>query len=165
MRIECAQMKKIIRKGLQEVDIMSFLVPRRQHGTVANSFFDDSFFTPFFDMKDMFGSAGFRVDVKDKKDHYELDAELPGVPKDQIDIGIENGVLTISADMNSEKSEEREHYVYSERRVGKFQRSFQLDGVEEEGIKAAYENGVLKLMLPKKKTQMEDRKRRIDIES
>lgn len=144
---------------------MSFLVPRRQHGTVANSFFDDSFFTPFFDMKDMFGSAGFRVDVKDKQDHYELDAELPGVPKDQIDIGIENGVLTISADMNSEKSEEREHYVYSERRVGKFQRSFQLDGVEEEGIKAAYENGVLKLMLPKKKTQMEDRKRRIDIES
>ena len=143
---------------------MSFMVPRRRNNSLNRSWMDDSFFHSFFDMGDMFGSSSFRVDIKDKKDHYELEAELPGVPQDQIEITVEDGMLTIAANMNAEKKEEREEYVYSERRMGRFQRSFSLDGIKEEGIKAKYSNGVLKLELPKDETTVIDRKRRIEIE-
>ena len=124
----------------------------------------DSFFNPFFEMGDMIGSSAFRVDVKDKRDHYQIEAELPGVSRDQIEITAQDGVLTIAANMNMEKQEEKEDYVYSERRMGRFQRSFNLDGIREEGIKAAYENGVLKLTLPKEDVKKADHARRIEIE-
>lgn len=147
---------------------MSFLMPYRKNNSAlsaGNSLFDDSFFAPFFDMGDRMGSSAFRVDVKEKKDHYELQAELPGVPQDKIEIVTENGYLTISADMNSEKKEEKDNYIYSERRSGHFQRSFNLEGIREEGITAKYENGVLKLELPKEAPVPEGGKqRRIDIQ-
>lgn len=127
-------------------------------------FMTDSFFNPFFEMGDMIGSSAFRVDVKDKRDHYQIEAELPGVSRDQIEITAQDGVLTIAANMNMEKQEEKEDYVYSERRMGRFQRSFNLDGIREEGIKAAYENGVLKLTLPKEDVKKADHARRIEIE-
>jgi HSP20 family protein len=127
-------------------------------------FMTDSFFNPFFEMGDMIGSPAFRVDVKDKRDHYQIEAELPGVSRDQIEITAQDGVLTIAANMNMEKQEEKEDYVYSERRMGRFQRSFNLDGIREEGIKAAYENGVLKLTLPKEDVKKADHARRIEIE-
>lgn len=97
------------------------LIPFRRHHSLshpaANSLFDDEFFRPFFDMGEMFGSSGFRVDIKDKKDHYELDAELPGVNQEQIELTCDKGILTISANMNTETREEQKDYIYSERRM------------------------------------------------
>lgn len=146
---------------------MSSLIPYRRHHGLANpsshSLFDDSFFRSFFDMGDTFGSSGFRVDIKDKKDHYELDVELPGVPKEQIDLSVEDGILTISANMNVENKEEREGYVYSERRSGHFQRSFNIEGVKEEEISAEFKDGILKLTLPKDKEEPVKKQKRIEI--
>ena len=66
--------------------------------------------------------------------------------------------------MNSEQKEERQNYVYSERRTGRFQRSFDLTGVREEGIEARYEDGVLRVTLPKESVQeAEKAPRRIEI--
>lgn len=144
---------------------MSLLVPRRPSGNLTNgrSLFGDSFFAPFFDMGDMFGSCGFRVDVKDEKDHYALEAELPGVPKEQIEVSVDNGVLTIAANMNSEKKTEKDNYVYSERKTGRFQRSFNLEGIREQDIKADYKDGILKLELPKAQPAAQPSRRLIDI--
>ena len=113
------------------------------------SLWDDRFFNSFFDMGDMFGTSAFRVDVKEGKEAYELSAELPGVKQDDIELTVDDGMLTIAANMNSEQKEERDNYVYSERRTGRFQRSFNLAGIKEDAISAKYEDGVLKLTLPK----------------
>ena len=143
------------------------LVPfRRRHSLshpAATSLFDDEFFRPFFDMGELLGSPGFRVDIKDKKDHYELDAELPGVNQEQIELTCDKGVLTISANINAETREEQKDYIYSERRMGRFQRSFDLEGVREEDITARYHDGVLTVNLPKKEDAKEVCARRIPI--
>ncbi len=144
---------------------MSKLIPygRNHNLPFAGGLFDDRFLRSFFDFGDFFGSSAFRVDVKDKGDHYELEAELPGIPEDQIEVTVDGGTLTISANMNMEKKEEKQDYIYSERRMGRFQRSFDLDGIKEDGITASYKNGVLTLNMPKLNETKAPNRRRIDI--
>lgn len=129
---------------------MYTIVPyRRRLSRELPTPFEDRFFRSFFDMGDMIGNTGFRVDVREDDNAYHLDAELPGVPKDKINLSIEDGVLTISADLNDEKKEEGKGYVYSERRSGHVERSFNLEGIDAEGISADYKHGVLLVNLPK----------------
>ncbi len=133
---------------------MFSMIPLHTNRSLSNrnavpSLWDDRFFNSFFDMGDMFGTSAFRVDVRDSKDAYELSAELPGVKQEDIELTVDDGRLTIAANMNSEQKEERDHYVYSERRTGRFQRSFDLAGIKEDAVTAKYEDGVLKLTLPK----------------
>ena len=94
----------------------------------------------------------FRTDIRELDDHYLLEAELPGFRKEDIDLEVKEGVLTISAshEETEEKKDERGNYLCRERRSGSYRRSFDLTGIEEEAIAAAYENGVLKLTLPKR---------------
>ena len=132
---------------------MSNIVP--SHRSFEFPTLDNGFFGRLFDMGDFFG-ASFRVDIKDNQDHYLVEAELPGVKKEQICLEVEGDRLTISASLNEEKKEERARYLYSERRTGRFQRSFSLKGVEKEGITASYKDGVLKIVMPKQEAQ-EDR--------
>ncbi|MBR4331262.1 MAG: Hsp20/alpha crystallin family protein [Clostridia bacterium] len=111
------------------------------------SLFDDRFFRSFFDMNDWMGSAGFRVDIHDDNDHYTLEAELPGVNEDQISLTVENDTLTIAADTQSERKDEKAYY--SERRVGHVSRSFSLEGIDQDHITADYKNGILYVSMPK----------------
>lgn len=129
---------------------MSTLIPytfRRNNLTSPASMFEDEFFRPFFASTGI--RESFRVAVKDSGDHYELEAELPGVNRDQLNIDVTDGVLTISAEWNSESTSD-DGYIMNERRSGKMQRSFNIDGVDDSAITAAYTDGVLKLNLPKK---------------
>ena len=111
------------------------------------SLFDDRFFRSFFDMNDWMGNMGFRVDIHDDEDHYTLEAELPGVSQDKIDLSVENDTLTISADMETERKDEKAYY--SERRVGHVSRSFSLEGIDQDHITADYKNGILYVTMPK----------------
>jgi HSP20 family protein len=88
-----------------------------------------------------------RVDVKDLKDHYLITAELPGVSRDDINVQVENGVLTLEAQAHHEDKEEKEgRIIRQERRYGRFMRSFRLGSeVKESDIEASFKNGVLKL--------------------
>ena len=94
--------------------------------------------------------AEFKTDVKDEGDHYLLEAELPGFQKEDIDLDVKDGVLTISAKHQEDNEHNSGHYVCKERRYGSFARSFNLEGIQEENITASYNNGVLELNLPKK---------------
>ena len=109
--------------------------------------FSDDFFRAFFGDDRLEGT--FKVDVKDEGDHYLLEADLPGVGKDDVHIDVENDVMTISAEMNQTREENHDNYVYRERRCGTMRRAFNLEGVNEDGITAAYKDGVLQLNLPK----------------
>lgn len=95
--------------------------------------------------------VGFRTDITDGGDRYLLEAELPGFQKENIDLELKEGVLTISArrEDTAEDSKEDGKYICRERQVGEFRRSFRLSGIQEDAISAAYEAGVLKLTLPK----------------
>ncbi len=146
---------------------MRNLVPYRHNhmgSPLHREFFTDNFFAPFFNMSDYFGTSSFRVDIRENEDHYEISADLPGVPEDQIEITVDDGLLTIAADMNEEKKEEKDGYLYSERRSGRFQRSFNLDSsrVREEDISAHYENGVLCVNIPKQE-DCQKKSRRISL--
>ena len=92
----------------------------------------------------------FRTDIRDAGDHYLLEADLPGFQKGDIDLHLEDGVLTITA-KHQETAENKQEgkYICRERRVGSYARSFDMSGIQEDAISAAYENGVLTLILPK----------------
>ncbi|MGI6005556.1 MAG: Hsp20/alpha crystallin family protein [Christensenellales bacterium] len=141
---------------------MSHLIPSRGFRELSRGFWDDPFFRSFLDTP-AGGVSAFRVDVKDMNDHYLLEADIPGVESDQLEITADDGVLTIAANMNMEKKESRENYVYNERRIGRFSRSFNLEGIDEENITADYKDGVLRLTLPKEKAEEPRPVRRIAI--
>lgn len=105
--------------------------------------------------RSVFGENGrrtpvFSTDIRDEGDHYLLEAELPGFQKEDIDLDVKDGFLTISAAHQESKETKNDNYLCRERRSGSFVRSFRLDGIQEEGITASYANGVLELTLPKR---------------
>lgn len=127
------------------------LIPYTRNITRRN---DRDFMNPFSDdfMREFFGTGnnvGFRVDVRDEGDHYMLEAELPGVKKEDVKVNVENGVMTISATANTENQQSNDNYVYRERRYGSMQRAFSLEGIREDEISGEYKDGVLRLNLPK----------------
>ena len=123
--------------------------------------FNDDIFRAFFGDERLNGS--FKVDVKDEGDHYLLEADLPGVAKDDLHIDVENGVMTISAEMNETKEENNDNYVYRERHYGTMRRAFNLEGIREDDITADYKDGVLHLNLPKLAEESAPAARRIAI--
>ena len=147
---------------------MYTMIPFRSHHNMPHtremmpSLFDDRFFRSFFDMSDWMGSnAGFRVDIRENDTNYLLEAELPGVDEKDIDLSLENDVLTISADLNEEHKDERN--CYSERRYGHVTRSFNLEGIDQEHIVASHKNGILYVTLPKTQPEPKKEARRIAI--
>jgi HSP20 family protein len=104
--------------------------------------------------RSVFGENGrtpmFSTDIKDEGDHYLLQAELPGMQKEDIDLDVKDGILTITAAHQQENEQKQDNYVCKERRIGSFTRSFNLEGIQEDGITARYDNGVLELNMPKR---------------
>lgn len=98
---------------------------------------------------DMFSIAP-AMDLVERDKEYELTAELPGLTRDNIDLKLSDGVLTIKGEKTSERKEEEEGYYLRERSFGEFQRVFRLPGgVDPDKIIATFENGVLRVRLPK----------------
>jgi HSP20 family protein len=88
------------------------------------------------------------IDVLQREGDLVVRAELPGVEPDEVDITVQNNVLTISGRISEEREEEREGYLIRERRAGFFRRSLQLpQGVDESNITARFDNGVLEVVI------------------
>ncbi len=126
----------------------------------------DQFFAedPFFSNVNT-AVAAFGTDVSDEGDFYQLTADLPGVKKEDIQIDVENGILTIKAERNEETEDQdkKGRYIRRERTYGSYQRSFDLSNVDDEKITAKYEDGVLTLELPKKQPPEIEGKKSITI--
>ncbi len=103
------------------------------------------------------------VDVFDKKDAVVLKAELAGMSPDDIEIEVEDNVLTIKGERRFEEKVEDERYYRIERRFGGFQRSLAMpQGVNADGIVAAYEDGILTVTVPKVE---EEKPKRIEVKA
>ena len=90
------------------------------------------------------------LDVYDDKDAYQVSVELPGMKKEDIDISMHDGVLTVSGERKHERENKEGQTFRSERYFGKFQRSITLpSGVDPSKVSASYKDGVLLIHLPK----------------
>lgn len=123
--------------------IYMMLVPNRDF-----DLFDDIFGDPFFRKTE---SKMMKTDIREDKDNYVIDIDLPGFDKKNIKIDITDGYLTINAKVNNEDNEKKGgKYIRKERYYGECSRSFYVgDDVKAEDIKAGFKNGILTLEVPK----------------
>jgi HSP20 family protein len=111
----------------------------------VSSWFDDIFPTPTLGR-----SALPAVDVRETEAEYLMEVELPGLTEKDVEVKLENTLLTISSTKDEKKEEKKNGYVLRERRSAHFSRSFVLpEGVDSEKIAAEFKNGILKLSFPK----------------
>jgi len=111
----------------------------------------DSLFDQFFERypeQDLSWTP--RVDVHEDGDKYFVTVDLPGMSKDDINVTLDDDVLTIEGERKAEERKEDEHYHRRERFCGKFTRSMSFpNDVDKDKVKARFENGVLRLELNK----------------
>ena len=129
----------------------------------GESLLDDWMEFPKFEIPDvdrkLYGknaSHVMKTDVHEADNGYEVDIDLPGFKKDEINLSLENGYLSVSAakSHNDDKTDRKGKLIRQERYMGSMQRSFYVgDAITEEDIKAKFEDGVLKLDIPKKGPQ------------
>lgn len=123
----------------------------------------DSFFKNDFPSADLTRTSTFKVDIKEEDDRYIVEAEMPGMSKDQIDIDLEDGRLRLSTRAVEERDEEKEHYLHRERRVSNMSRTMVFQDIAEDGVEASLDKGLLKIVLPKVREEEKENKRKIDI--
>ncbi len=124
----------------------------------------DSMFKDFFG-DDMIMKNSLKVDIKETENGYILEADFPGMKKDDINIEYNQGYLTISGEKKteSEDKEKKENYIRKERYYEKASRSFYVGEINKDEIKAKFENGVLEVTLPKEQKAV-DKNNKIAIE-
>ncbi len=116
-----------------------------------NRFFDQTF-DDTVASSDTLGSRHWMpaVDIKESDEALTLSAELPGLAKADVQLSIENNVLTLSGERKFEKDVKKESYHRVERAYGAFSRSFTLpNNVKTEAVEANFDNGILNVMIPK----------------
>ena len=129
--------------------------PLREMATLQNEM--NRLFGTFFDTPTtaMSGNGGVRrwipaMDLVETEDHFVLRADLPGLTESDIDLSLEDSVLTVSGERKAEHSERKEGYFRLERATGTFNRSLTLpEGVDADAVKATFDKGVLEIRIPK----------------
>lgn len=109
------------------------------------------FFRPMGDLPTM-SPAGWTpaVDVQETDDAYLLEAELPGLNKDDVNVSFEDGVLTLTGERKFEEETEEKNYRRIERRYGTFSRSFNLGRhIDSDKVEATFKDGLLTVTVPK----------------
>ncbi len=131
---------------------MAGLIPFNSRGigfhNVLDDFFDDS---RFFSRN--LTADTFKIDIRDTEENYLVDAELSGVPKENITLDVNGDILTIGV----KQEQEENSYLHRERRVRSASRSIRLADADVENISASMENGILTVSIPKQKNKQTNR--------
>ena len=134
---------------------------RPNRNLMSKNFSDimDEFFNDVVNTRDNSFVPG--IDISETEDQFLVSAELPGMNKEDINISLDNGRLSITGERKFEEKEEGKTFHRVETRYGSFNRSFQLpDNVDEESITASYENGLLNISINKSEDKV---KKKIEI--
>jgi HSP20 family protein len=127
--------------------------PARELGTIQNEM--NRLFNTFFDTPTQGNGGAYRrwvpaMDLVETDGEYVLKADLPGLSESDVNIELEDRVLTISGERKAENEERKEGYYRIERSFGSFARSLTVpEGVDGDAVKASFENGVLEVRIPK----------------
>ena len=111
------------------------MLPRRFD---LDSMFD--IFTPSMDMK---------CDIYEDKGNYVIEADMPGLSKNDVTVDYNDGYLTIKAEKSSEDKDEKKDYIRQERFYGSMERKFYVGDIDESKVSAEFKDGVLKVLMPK----------------
>lgn len=142
----------------------------------GENLFDDDWFSfpfesEFFGRKNpLYGKRAqniMKTDIRETDEGYELDIDLPGFKKEEINAKLENGYLTVTASkgLDKDKQDKKGKYIRQERYAGSMSRSFYVgENLRQEDIKAKYEHGILKLCLPKEQPKAVEENKYIAIE-
>ncbi len=125
---------------------------------IPRSFFLDDFFDDFGKVK----MNDMKCDVYDDGDNYVVEVDVPGYSKEDIDIDVDKGYLTIAANKSVENDDENKNYIRKERVYGSVKRQFYVGDIDENAVKASFNDGVLKVVVPKKEEIAS--KKKIEIE-
>ncbi len=125
---------------------------------IPRSFFLDDFFDDFGKVK----TVDMKCDVYEEGNDYVIEMDAPGLKKEDIDIDVDKGYLTVSISRNVENSDEGKNYIRKERFYGSTRRQFYIGDASEDDIKANFDHGVLKIVVPKKEEIQS--KKKIEIE-
>ena len=123
--------------------------------TLFVDFFDDDFMRfPAWGGRELYGKHAknlMKTDVRETENTYEVDIDLPGFKKDEIDVDLKDGYLTIRASKGLDKDQKDKEgkYIRQERYAGACSRSFYVGEVEPDQVSAKYEDGILKISVPK----------------
>ena len=139
------------RKNLMNSNVNSF-------DNFISNFFNDDFLTS----SNMMGN--FKADIKETPNEYIIDAELPGIKKEDITIDYKNNYLTVSANRQEVIEENNDNYIRKERHYGNFSRSFYIDDIDKNSVNARFDNGILSIVLPKLNNKFIDNSTRIRID-
>lgn len=124
------------------------LVPFRNSNNIERAF--DRMLRDFHDDFGLSAlTSDIKVDIRETDKDYVLEADIPGVNKEQIHVDYDNNYLTVSVENVQEVNNEGKNYIRKERKVGRTSRSFYVENIREDQIIAKYDNGVLKVQLPK----------------
>ena len=107
--------------------------------------FNDSVFPAFYS-----NSGQMKVDIRENENEYIIDAELPGINKEEVNIELNDNNLIISVSKNQEVNEDKENFIRRERHQSSMTRSFYVENVENEKVDAKFDNGILSINLPKR---------------
>jgi HSP20 family protein len=132
--------------------------------TRPNNLFDwDGVLDNFFSDTPVWNARTPAVDVRESEDEYLMEAELPGLTEKDIELNVEDNILTLSSKKEQDKEEEKNGYLIRERCRHEFARTFVLPkDVDREKIKAEFKYGLLFVSIPKKP---EAKPRKIDVQS
>jgi HSP20 family protein len=145
---------------------MKEIVPfgRRRGGLVPGdlfrNFFGRDLMDEFFDtgFTDVFNTTAMRADIRETENEFIVEAELPGIKREDVDLNLSDDRLTISARCEESATEDKKNFICRERRFGQFSRTFLLQGIDNEKVSAEYKDGILKVVLPKAKEIRRGRK-------
>lgn len=107
----------------------------------------DSFFTEDTIMRNF--NENFKIDIKNNDNDYVVQADLPGMKKEDVKISFNDGTLTISVNKEENRDSNNDNYIHRERSFSSMSRSMYLENVNSESIKAKLDEGVLTISLPK----------------
>lgn len=131
------------------------MLPSIFGGNLFDEFFDDSFDRAFFGGHNpLYGKREknlMKTDVREVENHYEVDIDLPGFKKDEVNVELQDGYLTVSASkgLDKDQKDKEGRYIRQERYSGTCSRTFYVGDLKKEDISAKYEDGILRLTLPK----------------
>jgi HSP20 family protein len=123
-------------------------------------FFDSDFWgMPMLRSQQMMANLP-ATNIRENEKDYSIEVAAPGMKKDDFNIDVNDGMLTVSSQKEEEKKEEEDNYTRREYNYSSFTRSFRLpDSINEDEIKASYKDGVLHLTIPKGKEKDQPRKK------
>jgi len=143
---------------------MAGLVPfNRRNNSLANNGFEDFYYLldDFFTPRSMERST-FKIDVQEEEKQYVIEAELPGIKKEEVGLDLNDGRLTISVNQEEHTEDKQKNFLHRERRASSMSRAIYLADADIEGIKAKLDNGVLTVTVQKQDKTVTSKK--IEIE-